>query len=345
MTELTGTPARRSTRPEADKAVLEPKIGFQHQQYLEYRDGQPYLPLKWRLAWLRADHPQARISTKLTGHEDGVALFKAEVVLPDGASATGWGAKAQAGSEGDGQLDYITLAENQALSRALAALGYGTEYALDFDPPAEHQAIPLPDRADYDQDEDEDERGIEVPMPLSALDTDSPDDETDEDETEEDDETDEDSEEEEIRPTPLRPLAGPRGEVRAIFEKRPALETTTPPAEPHSLPVVASRPVPVPRPAPVQHQPEAASVATPAAASNGVGNAVVEERIRNVRDEALRVKLKQIYYEARQRHNSTEDKVDERSRFYYKKPAFELDSNEADEFYERIVTPSNFRKR
>ncbi len=50
------------------------------------------------------------------------------MVLPSGGRATGYGSEAQ----GD-FADYIEKAETKAIGRALAALGYGTQFALDFD--------------------------------------------------------------------------------------------------------------------------------------------------------------------------------------------------------------------
>ncbi len=343
MTEPTTTAARRGARTEKETTASpeQPKV-FQHRQYLEDRDGLQYLPLKWRLAWLRADHPQARITTKLVSHQDEVAVFKAEVELPEGGTATGWGAKARSNRtsdefDQDRQLDYILGAENQALGRALAALGYGTEYAVDFDPPAEHKSIPLPERPSYESDDEED--GIEVPM--GSLDTEAeielP---AEEDEVEEDLEG-EDEDEEEVTPpsptpinrqstSPAKPSAAtpaPRGEVRAIFEKSPAFETNRPTPLNPAKPVVSVEP----------------SAPAPANPSINLVNPVVEERIKNVRDEALRMHMKQIYYEARRRFNYDEAKVDNRSKELYNKPTFELDSEEAAEYLERILTASQRR--
>jgi len=101
---------------------------FEPAHYLMQIDGRDYLEVKWRLVWLRDAHPTARISTRLVKHEDGFALFRAQVTLPNGASATGWG------SETSGDFaDYIEAAETKALGRALAALGFGTQFTRDYD--------------------------------------------------------------------------------------------------------------------------------------------------------------------------------------------------------------------
>ena len=90
--------------------------------------GKQYLEVKWRLAWLRDDEPNAFIETELKEHQPGFALFRASVTLPSGGSATGWGAETESDFG-----DYIEKAETKALGRALAALGYGTQFCMDFD--------------------------------------------------------------------------------------------------------------------------------------------------------------------------------------------------------------------
>ncbi len=90
--------------------------------------GNQYLEVKWRLAWLRDAEPNAFIETELKDHQEGFALFRALVTLPSGGSATGWGAETQSDFG-----DYIEKAETKALGRALAALGFGTQFCMDFD--------------------------------------------------------------------------------------------------------------------------------------------------------------------------------------------------------------------
>lgn len=87
-----------------------------------------YLEVKWRLLWLRTEHPEAQIETELVEHGDEVALFRARVTIPGGGSATGWGHETPADFG-----DYVEKAETKALGRALAALGYGTQFCEDFD--------------------------------------------------------------------------------------------------------------------------------------------------------------------------------------------------------------------
>lgn len=66
----------------------------------------------------------------MISHENNVAVFKASITLSNeiGGYATGWG------SEGyDDFRDYLEKAETKAIGRALAALGFGTQFTPDFD--------------------------------------------------------------------------------------------------------------------------------------------------------------------------------------------------------------------
>jgi len=87
-----------------------------------------YLEVKWRLLWLRTEHPDAAIETEMASHGDDMAVFRARVSIPAGGSASGWGHET-ASDFGD----YLEKAETKALGRALAALGYGTQFCEDFD--------------------------------------------------------------------------------------------------------------------------------------------------------------------------------------------------------------------
>jgi uncharacterized protein YbdZ (MbtH family) len=101
---------------------------FEASKYLSRLQGKDYLEVKWRLLWLRTEHPEAHIETELVKHEDGFALFRAMVSIPEGGSATGWGSETS-----NDFRDFIEKAETKALGRALAALGYGTQFCEDFD--------------------------------------------------------------------------------------------------------------------------------------------------------------------------------------------------------------------
>jgi hypothetical protein len=101
---------------------------FEPARYLTRVNGSDYLEVKWRLVWLRDRHPDATVETELMSHSDSIAVFRAHVSIPGGGSATGWGTE----SPGDFR-DYLEKAETKALGRALAALGFGTQFCPDFE--------------------------------------------------------------------------------------------------------------------------------------------------------------------------------------------------------------------
>lgn len=101
---------------------------FDPGQHLTKIKGQDYLEVKWRVAWLRSEHPDAVLTTELHSHENGRAIFSAHVQIPGGGSATGWGSETV-----DTFENYIEKAETKAIGRALAATGFGTQFCVDFD--------------------------------------------------------------------------------------------------------------------------------------------------------------------------------------------------------------------
>jgi hypothetical protein len=101
---------------------------FEPSRYLIQISGRDYLEVKWRLLWLRTMNPDAQIETELVRDDGATALFRARVTLPSGGVSTGWGSETYQDFG-----DYVEKAETKALGRALAALGYGTQFCRDFD--------------------------------------------------------------------------------------------------------------------------------------------------------------------------------------------------------------------
>jgi hypothetical protein len=91
--------------------------------------GADYLDVKWRLLWLRKEHPDAEILTELIQHDPQMAIFKATVTVPTGGKATGYGSETASDFP-----DFIEKAETKAIGRALNALGYGAQFG-DVQPP------------------------------------------------------------------------------------------------------------------------------------------------------------------------------------------------------------------
>jgi len=122
---------------------------------LKSREGsKDYLPVAWRLVWFREAFPQGLIETELV-HLDldkdtedevfawnsekrrsekvvktakGIAVFKATV--KDGIGGVATGTKSEKAAS---FADFIEKAETGAIGRALAALGYGTQFAPEMD--------------------------------------------------------------------------------------------------------------------------------------------------------------------------------------------------------------------
>ncbi len=103
-------------------------VPFEPARFLTRVNGSDYLEVKWRLVWMRDRHPDAVVETELVTHQDNTAVFRARIVIPDGGSATGWGSE----TAGDFR-DYLEKAETKAIGRALAALGFGTQFCPDFE--------------------------------------------------------------------------------------------------------------------------------------------------------------------------------------------------------------------
>src|SRR5215203_5594309 len=104
--------------------------------------GADYLDVKWRLLWLRKEHPDAEIVTELVQHDPLMAIFKATVTVPTGGKATGYGSETASDFP-----DFIEKAETKAIGRALNALGYGAQFGesqrpedpVPDCPPAQHE--------------------------------------------------------------------------------------------------------------------------------------------------------------------------------------------------------------
>jgi hypothetical protein len=108
-----------------------------------------YLEVKYRLVWLREQEPDAQITTeivqldldrdvqaevsewdevqrknvKVIKHGKGMVIFKATIKLANGAIGTGTKME-NAAAFGD----FLEKAESGAIGRALASLGYGTQF-------------------------------------------------------------------------------------------------------------------------------------------------------------------------------------------------------------------------
>lgn len=120
---------------------------------LTLKDGKQYLPCQFRLVWFREQNPNGSIETEevvvdldreVTVERDvwdkqarqyrtlkktarGYARFKATVTDGKGGKATATGSECAADFS-----EYIEKAETKAVGRALAMLGFGTQFAPEL---------------------------------------------------------------------------------------------------------------------------------------------------------------------------------------------------------------------
>ena len=112
-----------------------------------------YLPVQWRLVWFRSAYPNGSIETemlhldlereveavidvwneekqqveKVVKHNKGLAIFRA--TAKDGLGGIGTGTKSETAANFP---DFIEAAETGAIGRALASLGFGTQFAPEL---------------------------------------------------------------------------------------------------------------------------------------------------------------------------------------------------------------------
>ncbi len=136
----------------------------QHLMQIKNKNGaSEYLPVQWRLVWFRQECPEGTIETELV-HLDldketeeetyvwnqekrrsekviktakGIAIFRATVKDGKGGVATGTKMEKAASFP-----DYLEKSETGAVGRALAALGYGTQFAPELN--EEHRIVDSP---------------------------------------------------------------------------------------------------------------------------------------------------------------------------------------------------------
>lgn len=136
---------------------------FNPNEHLIQLKGKDYLPVQWRLVWFRSLCPEGTIETELV-HLDldreteeeaygwnsetrrnektvkranGIAVFRA--VVKDGKGGIATGTKSEKAASFP---DFIEKAETGAIGRALAGLGYGTQFAPELE--EEHRIVDAP---------------------------------------------------------------------------------------------------------------------------------------------------------------------------------------------------------
>ena len=89
--------------------------------------GKDYLQVAWRLVWFREDHPDFGINTEALSLTEDHAIFKTTITDANGLQlSSGHGSESKRDF-----VDFIEKAETKSIGRALAMLGYGTQFAAD----------------------------------------------------------------------------------------------------------------------------------------------------------------------------------------------------------------------
>lgn len=89
--------------------------------------GKEYLEVKYRLVWFREDHPDWSIETELMSVTDVSAYAKATIRDETGRII----ATSHKFESVQGFPDFIEKSETGAIGRALALIGYGTQFCAD----------------------------------------------------------------------------------------------------------------------------------------------------------------------------------------------------------------------
>lgn len=102
---------------------------FNPSEHLMDLKGKQYLQVMWRLVWFREEKPLWSIDTKLEQLSDTHAVFSAKIYDENGVQkSAGYGSESVKDFR-----DFIEKAETKAVGRALAMLGYGTQFAPEMD--------------------------------------------------------------------------------------------------------------------------------------------------------------------------------------------------------------------
>ncbi|MBM7623739.1 hypothetical protein [Sporohalobacter salinus] len=106
-------------------------MSFNPQKHLTKVKGRDYLEVKWRLVWFREDHPDYTIDTDylILDMDQGVAVCQATISDKNNRQLA-QGTKTEYKSK---FFDFVEKSETGAIGRALAALGYGTQFAPEME--------------------------------------------------------------------------------------------------------------------------------------------------------------------------------------------------------------------
>lgn len=102
---------------------------FNPNEHLMDLKGKKYLQVMWRLVWFREVTQGWNIDTKLEQLTDNHAVFSAKIYDENGVQkSSGYGSESVKDFK-----DFIEKAETKAVGRALAMLGFGTQFSPEMD--------------------------------------------------------------------------------------------------------------------------------------------------------------------------------------------------------------------
>jgi hypothetical protein len=93
--------------------------------------GNPYLPVAQRLVWLVEDNPNFSINTEIVQTSQDFSVVRASVSILNSNGIVVKKASASKTETKQGFGDHLEKAETGAIGRALAMLGYGTQFTGD----------------------------------------------------------------------------------------------------------------------------------------------------------------------------------------------------------------------
>lgn len=102
---------------------------FNPKDHLSNLKGKDYLEVKWRLVWFRQEHPDWGIHAEIVRFDERLAVVKATITNAAGLVLAQGHKQEQPQHFGD----YLEKAETGAIGRALGTLGYGTQFAPEFE--------------------------------------------------------------------------------------------------------------------------------------------------------------------------------------------------------------------
>ncbi|MBK9496893.1 MAG: hypothetical protein IPO08_20775 [Xanthomonadales bacterium] len=92
--------------------------------------GKDYLQVAHRLVWFREEHPTWTIKTDIAADFQNHRCLATAWIIDDKGTTLSMGHKVE---DAKGFADYVEKAETGAIGRALAMVGYGTQFAPDLD--------------------------------------------------------------------------------------------------------------------------------------------------------------------------------------------------------------------